>query len=476
MMGPLSIRDWTPPALPEPAPKKRSESIQRRGWMAVRQDRLEVFSASLKAEDEEIKRDIGKLRAHSRHLVKNNPILARYIRLLQVNVVGHTGIQLQCDIRTRAGAPLEKKNSEVETAWNWWCGCCTTDGRSMLDLLQGTIGLEAQDGEVLCRYVYGPSWRCGFALEPIDPDRLDHTYHDAAKRIVMGVEQDGWGRPVAYHLWTQHPDSPGARKRERVPASEILHLFRPQASRQTRGVPWCAPVMLMLSLIGKYWEAEVAAAAHEASRAGFLQLEAGSGIPGEDDRDTPQDMEVGPVTYVGLPPGVTANLPDVKHPNTAFEPFSRAALRLVASGLGVDHASLASDRGDANYGSQRGGLLDSRDNYRVLQAHLVQSFLSPIFERWLAMARLSRHVTYQASPRPSWAARGWDWIDPAKDVKAAIDAINAQIDTRTHVLSQKGRAFRDVMQELADERAFAKSVGVNLESQPAPAPPKPAKD
>lgn len=466
----MSVLDWFRRRKPEP----QTDSF-RRGWVAARQDRLAVWSTQLKAEDEEIKRDIQRLRTHSRHLAKNNPILARYLRLLQTNVVGHTGIQLQCDIRTNTGKPLERKSAEVEAAWAWWCQECTTDGRNLLDLLWSTIAQEAQDGEVLFRKVYGPAWRCGFALEPVDPDRLDHALNDAARRIVMGVEQNTWGRPVAYHLWTQHPDSPGERKRERVPAKDIIHLYRPQASRQSRGVPWAAPVMLTLNLLGRYWEAEVAAAAHEASRAGFIEsaLDQVSG----DERPTPQDLEIGPITYVGLPPGTHVNVPDVKHPNTAFDTFSRSMLRLVASGLNVAHASLANDRGDANYGSQRGGLLDERDNYRILQTHLIQSFLVPLFADWLPLARMAGKVSWAADPKPSWAGRGWDWISPKDDVKAAIDALEAKIETRTRILAQKGLVFRDVMQELADEEEFAESVGVDLTpapkaSTPAPEPKK----
>lgn len=446
-----------------------------RGWIAARQDYLAVWTAHLKAEDEEIKRDIGRLRAHSRHLVKNNAIMARYIRLLQTNVVGHAGIQLQCDIRTQTGKPLEKKNSAVEEAWNWWCGSCTTDGRTLLDVLWSAIGQAAQDGEALFRTVRGPQWRCGLALEPVDPDRLDHTLNDVSKRIVMGVEQDQWGKAVAYHLWTQHPDSPGEKSRERVPADQIYHLFRPQASRQSRGIPWSAPVMLTLALLGKYWEAEVATAAHEAGRAGFLETHLDQ-LGERDSAFNPGDMTFGETTYYGLPAGVTANLPDVKHPNAAFDPFTRAALRIVASGLCVSHASLSNDRGDANYGSQRGGLLDERDNYRMLQVWLIQSFLSPLFWDWLPCARFTGKVTYADDPKPSWAGRGWDWISPKDDIAAAVQALNAKIETRTNILAQKGLVFRDVMQTIADEDEFAESLGIDLTPVPQASTPAPAKE
>jgi capsid protein len=78
-----------------------------------------------------------------------------------------------------------------------------------------------------------------------------------------------------------------------------------------------------------------------------------------------------------------------------------------------------------------------------------------------------------ADPNPSWAARGWDWIDPSKDVDAAIKALAAKIETRTRILAQKGLVFRDVITELADEDAFAKSMGVDLTPAPQASTPAP---
>lgn len=477
MIAGAKMADWTPAPMPAAAPqkaKREAKPRQQRGWIAARADKLQIFSAALKAEDEEIKRDIARLRAHSRDLARNNPIMARYLRLLQTNVIGHTGIQLQCNIR-KGKKPLEAKNREFEDAWNAWGECCTTDGQSWLDVQNGSIARTAQDGETLFRIVFGPDFYCGIALEPVDADRLDHTYNDTSKRIVMGVEKNIWGKPIAYHIFTQHPDNPGEKIREKVSASEIIHLYRQQASRQTRGVSWAAPVMYLLNLMGRYWEAEVALAAHESSRAGFLTSKLGE-FGETKDGEPPQDIELGPVTYIGLPAGVDPVLPDVKHPNTAFDPFSRAMLRLVASGLCVSHASLSNDRGDANYGSQRGGLIDERDNYRVLQVWLIQKLCVPIFRQWLVTARLTGVIRHFGNPCASWAGRGWDWIDPKNDIAAAIAALKAKIDSRTRILAQKGLVFRDVMQELADEEDFAKSLGISLEIDPPPAPANAPKD
>ena len=63
--------------------------------------------------------------------------------------------------------------------------------------------------------------------------------------IRAGIEFDKLGRRVAYHLYRSHPNDgalapmsgTGGINTVRVPASEIIHLFRPLRPKQIRGEP-----------------------------------------------------------------------------------------------------------------------------------------------------------------------------------------------------------------------------------------------
>ena len=81
-------------------------------------------------------------------------------------------------------------------------------------------------------------------LAVVEADFLDETFNipelPNGNRIVMGVELDPDDRPVAYHLWKQHPGDAAfwyiRRERVRIPAEEISHIYMSERSSQARGV------------------------------------------------------------------------------------------------------------------------------------------------------------------------------------------------------------------------------------------------
>jgi hypothetical protein len=72
------------------------------------------------------------------------------------------------------------------------------------------------------------------------------------RRIRCGIEFDAIGRRLAYHFRRRHPGDSTDRggpvmggvipETVRVPASEVLHIYRPIDAGQIRGLPHVAPV------------------------------------------------------------------------------------------------------------------------------------------------------------------------------------------------------------------------------------------
>jgi lambda family phage portal protein len=93
-------------------------------------------------------------------------------------------------------------------------------------------------------------------------------------QIRCGIEFDKIGRRVAYHFYRKHPgdttDQSGKGEIVRVPASEILHLYRPQRPGQIRGVPWISPALVKLYLLDQYDDAELDRKKVAALFAGFI--------------------------------------------------------------------------------------------------------------------------------------------------------------------------------------------------------------
>ena len=431
--------------------------------------------------DREIRYDIWRLRSRSRDVVRNNGFATRFLAILADNVLGHRGIMLDVDFM--AGAePNETLNTAIESAWRGWghAETCSADGKlSWLDTERLTLATLAQDGEVLIRFVRGASNPYGLSLQLIDCDLLDQNMNqvasDTANEIRMGVERDIYGRPVAYHLWTFHPNDYDFAitrygERKRIPADEILHLFLLRRPGQTRGVPWFAPVLFNTQMLRGYTEAEVVAARQAASAMGFLIPGADSDVVGNLNapNDQPLEIAAAPGEFPTLPRGYTVHDWNPEHPGKEFSVFVKAMLREIASGLGVSYNLLANDLESVNYSSMRAGALSDRDAWRALQYWLIEHLHRRVFAEFSKMARLTGALP--AATRNAdedaihWAPRGWPWVDPLKDAEAQTLMMQNGMDSRTHALAEDGREVEPVFKELAAEKQLAAKYDIEIEA------------
>jgi lambda family phage portal protein len=449
------------------------------------------WSPTLLNQNDEVRWSLPRLRARARELSRNNSYARQYLNLLAVNVVGPDGIRYQAQVRDNSGKLNTTINDRIEEAWREWSERASLDGRwSRVELEHQAIETTARDGEGLLRMWYGPDLnRFGFALEPIDPDSLDERLNQQAgsgqNEIRMGVEVDARSRPVAYHLRERTGTSLGidrTRPPERVPAEQIIHLGRATRPNQTRFATWFAPVMLPMHMLGGYTEAELVAARTAAAKMGFFTRkdENSPPPPAGDEKNNEIIMNADPGTFEFAPDGYDLADWSPEHPSTAFPTFVKAMLREISTGLGVSYNSLANDLENVNYSSMRSGLLIERDMWRLLQGWWVSSLMRRVFREWLNAALLSGALKLDSrDPRKflagKWTPRGWQWVDPLKDVQAAVVAIQTGLGSRTEYLAEQGEDPEEVMKELAAELALADELGVDV-SGPKGAAAAPAND
>lgn len=418
----------------------------------------------------ELQYDIRQLRNRARDLEKNDALVRRYLALVAENVVGHRGLTLQSRNLLPDGSPNTRANDQIEAAWAEWgrAGECTMDGRqSFVELCQLLVRLAARDGEVLVRKVRGVG-KFGLRLAVLDPDLFDDQGQartaSGGNLIHNGVEVDGWGRPVAYHLWTHHLGETGVgRKVERIPASEVLHLARPRRAGTVRGESWLAPVLVPIRHRNGYIEAAVVNARTGAAKMGFIQQSGEDAGVGPDPDAPPQELEASPGVLERLAPGETFAPFDPDYPAAQFGPFLTAIDHEIAAGLGVSHASLTGNLSQVNYSSIRAGLLTERDTWRTLQSWFADQFLTPLFEEWLRAAwsagRLSLRMMPDEYGAHRWQARGWDWVDPVKDVQAQALAVAFGFTTRGRVVAQSGEDYEALLAEAERERDLETMYG-----------------
>ncbi|HEX3560369.1 MAG TPA: phage portal protein [Pyrinomonadaceae bacterium] len=470
--------------------QKRRAAIKRT-YAAAQFNRLtNDFVSQRTSANAELRRGLRTLRARSRELARNDDYMKKFLSMVVSNVIGPAGIKLQPRAEVSTGKPDERLNKAVAAAWSRWSHkeYASASGKlSWVDAQRYYQRVLARDGEVLCQFVEDSN-PYGFSIKFIDVDWLDETYNlllPNGNRILMSVEVDQYGRPVNYWLTPPsydylYPENGRARQRVAVPASEIIHDFLVlDDEEQTRGVPWAHTAMLRLHSLGQYEEAEIIAARVAACKGTYIIPPADDELAGEgEDALHPQIEEsIEPGMSQELPPGYTVHDVNPLHPNANVAGFSKVILQGVAAGLDVDYVTLANDLAGVNFSSMRGGMIETRDVYRGLQTHAKEHFCRPVYLRWLRQAIFmgaieGAHASdFARLDEPKFQPRGWDWVDPMKDVQATVMAINNGLDSRTDALAERGEDFEHVAQNLKAEADIAGEYGLNLS---AGAPTKPS--
>lgn len=440
--------------------------------------------------DSEINGSLRVLRDRSRDLVRNNDYAKNCIREIRNNVVGR-GFTFQAHFKLQRGDKLnDKLNKKIETEFARWCkkqNCNAAGKLSFTQIQQVIISNVAETGEAVVRIItqkFGDS-KVPLALQVLDSDMIDENYNALATSgnpIRMGIETDKWGRPVNFFLHAKHPgdfafvDAPLERTNRHVivPAEEILHLFIPETEKQTRAVPWFASTLMRMRQMAGYEDAEVIAARASASLMGFIQTPQGE-LEGDAVVDGQRVTDFEPGVIKKLNPGESMNVPNISRPGGQFDPFMRLMLRGVAAGVGASYETVSKDFSQTSYSSARQSIISERDNWRVIQDWMSENFHQVVFEKWLDMAVLSGVLSlanYESEPDQyyeavRWIPRGWQWVDPAKEVAANKEAVRSGFTTLSDVISQSGNDYDDILNQRKRELDSANALGITFDTDPA---------
>ncbi len=434
-----------------------------------------------------LRNDLAKLRARSRDLARNDDTCRRFLSILKQNVLGHTGIKLQAKNKLSDGQPDLAWNDAIEREWKKFgrkrrrggafespstCGQFSLREFSWLSLWNRAI-----DGESFIHIMPGyPHNQHRFAMRFLNPDLLDSSCcmeHSNGNRVEMGIEFDQFERPVAYHfdLESAKKYARGARERVRIPASQIIHIFRREYVGQIRGIPDFAAIMHKAKMLNGVHEAIVVGWRVAASKMGFF-------TPKEDFSAEPYDTgernEVGdsvfdasPGSFEVMQHGYELQTFDAAYPNSTYESGNKVFMQQMANGLNVSSPTLSNDWSDVNYSSLRQALLEDREGWRCIQAELIDGFYQPLFDEWYnwtvgitGLIRVSASQRLQ-DPELSWQPRGWSAVDPLKEVKAQILAVNAGFRTRQSVISEtSGDDFTETAKTLGGETKALEGEGL----------------
>ena len=225
-------------------PEKPKKRVYVRNYNAGKTDLLtQGWATQPMPFNQAIQNNLQAMRARSREQSANNDYVRKFIKTVKSNVIGPKGITLQVDVRNRNNTRDPLASQAIEEAWRDWSRkkhCDVAGLVSFVDMQRLLMASMITDGEFFCKKIRGNSaGKYGYQLQALDPELLDVTYNEDLPNgnyIYMSIEYNSNGKPVAYHLLDRSYDSnvnqEFKRKRIRVRAEEIIHIFIPENVQQ----------------------------------------------------------------------------------------------------------------------------------------------------------------------------------------------------------------------------------------------------
>jgi lambda family phage portal protein len=479
----------------------------------------ETINAAIRAGGE-------RLRNLSRQMYTNSTAARRWVDLFVINVVGESGYYLQSDVKILEEDPElkevvevsdDEKNNLLETHFAEWCKAenCSLTRNLSYGLQKKIIARhKARDGEMFIRRIIDPSSKYGLRLQLIPPELIPDSYTTDLPNgscVVMGIEFNSYRQPVAYYILKEPAlqDAWGFVNKygemERVPASDMIHLYDPDFSNQSRGFSRMANVLLLLTWQKQYNEAHVLNAKFSARKLGFI-VDANPEDPAEkvlsDATDTQTTENLSGQEETTSRPAISGEALtftdigskrlekwDPAFPSDANEMFNRVMDRDIARGLNLAYCSFAGDYSNSTWSSARTELDVERKGWKHEQQLMVEMVDNRVYAWWLELALMKRAIPgftikdFERLNKPYFSGPSFEYINPLDESAALRSDVEAQFISEFDVAAKKGKRLEDVYRDKRSAARLRKKYNIpepvygktgNVSSIDEPA--KPAKD
>ena len=430
----------------------------------------------MRTADQDIRQAQRVMSARARDIAQNSPYISGAIERIGNNTV-RQGIRPQFRLRKASGEMDTRKNRQIEDIFDRWARYCDVTGHDSYWQLQKLVLRHMwYDGHIFVHRVFDRSVPPG--IPPLRLEVLECDYLNWAITGIQpngnlareGIEFDKAGRPVAYHVFKQHPGDLIFVERfgesVRIPASDMIHVYDRRRASQTRGISWLAASIMEAYDLDEYKSyerigAKLAAAFGIFIKSTYPDIASGLGVPAGDASDSasiPDYIEPGRIQT--LPPGTDISIASHNRPGTQYEPYVRDTLRSLSVGAGMSYEAFSNDYTSASYSSSRAAALEERLTYSGQQFflnekfnnHIVRWFMDALYISGLgpAMPGYSQDpARYHESVW--WQNPGWTWVDPLKDGRAVELKVGLGITTRREAAAQEGEDWDEVIDGLIEE-------------------------
>lgn len=418
------------------------------------------------------------IRNRARDLERNSDMAKSVVHAFRRNVVG-AGFRLQ----SRTGKA--NFNAEIEKAWRKWTkarNCDVTGQQSFSQMLRMAVERKKIDGGILFHKCYTPGGFIPFKLQAIEVDELDVSQYmpkNPANRVVDGVEYDAYNKPVGYWIRQYSIDGYQLLEPVYVDAKDIIFYFQKNRPSQVREVSDMAPTITRIRDVNEFVKA-VSLKERIAACLSVFITKTSTGSTGGLGRGFNQTPQAPSKSYDGkrITPGMIMELNEGENVNSVNPPgagaeaaeYLRIQQGLIASGQGVSYEAVTRDMSQTNYSSARQGLIEDRLIFEDEIELLTEKIMDEVYETFVMSVVLAGAVKAPANfwnkldeyLEHEWVASPKAWIDPAKEANANKIALATGQKTFKEICAENGRDFEEVLEEIANTKAYAEKLGLDL--------------
>ncbi len=427
------------------------------------------------------------MRDRAREMERNNSLARGMLDRAVENIIG-PGMEVEArtadpDFNLRAMELWRQEKDQFDI----------TGMREFGDLQKIIFRSALRDGDVGCVMV-----RRGLTnrIQVIEGDYIDSMNKAAldTPSQVHGIDLNGDSRPTAFHVIGYQKDN--ARTETVVPARNFIFLTNTNRATEIRGEPVFAQVFDKFDSIDKTIEAVVLAARIAAcfgavvrsgmSGSAFPNLQTAMNSQGNQQRLA--TIEPGMIQY--LKPGEDIVQINPTQPAQNFPEFIATLLRFIGVNLGMPLELILLDFSRTNYSSARASLQQAYRAFRSRQTTFKTRVLVKLWRWWISSKVKNGQLIVppaiaQNFWKHEWIAPGWSWVDPTKEIQAAMMEVDGGFNTLTNIAMQHGRDFYELVQQRKRELEVLAEAGIttsrsvatrDLATAPHPAAPENGND
>jgi len=337
------------------------------------------------------------------------------------------------------------------------------------DLVTRTIH---SSGEVFVQRVRKETGDVAMELKVFEGDLVPHDKNEKLKDggyIIQGVEFSSKGKRVAYWVLPVHPGDaaliPGkSNEPVRIPATEIIHLFKVKRPGQVRGMPTGTTVIIKMRDFEDLSDAQLL---KQKIAACFVAFRESTNVDpklfGKKEDEAISDK---------LEPGAMEDVPEGKKmtfanpPTTADYPaFAKWIMHEIAAGYGLPYELLTGDLSNVNFSSAKYGWNEFNRQIEAWRWKvLIPRFCEQVF-KWFKEA-VSLTGARAVGVTAAWTPPRREMIDPTREVPAMINEIRGGTATLSEKIREKGNDPEKVFKERAEDNAKLDKLGIVLDSDP----------